>query len=161
LLGADVLRRAWPRGGVLAAFLPLATIGLAMLAFPEINGRQTESSSNFPLMEINYLAIPKEAERPAIVLFRYDTGKGYRQYDQEPVYNWDAAWPDDAPIIRAHDLGDAENARLFSYYATSQPERRVYRFDRGTMSLNFLGRVTELAAAHPVQPSVAPRSGGR
>jgi hypothetical protein len=30
-------------------------------------------------------------------------------------------WPDDAPIIRAHDLGE-RNAELFRYYAARKPQ---------------------------------------
>ena len=64
----------------------------------------------------------------------------------EPVYNIDVAWPDDARAVRAHDLGDALNAKLFLYYAAYQPDRAVYRYDRGDETLTHLGSVAELAA---------------
>ncbi|MDB5301841.1 MAG: hypothetical protein JWO87_3504, partial [Phycisphaerales bacterium] len=67
---------------------------------------------------------------------------------EEPVYNTDVAWPDDAPVIRAHDLGDARNREIYAYYARTQPECMFYRFDpQATPSLKELGRARDLAPA--------------
>jgi hypothetical protein len=79
--------------------------------------------------------------RPAIVLFRYVRGVST---DEEPVYNTDVAWPDDAAVIRAHDRGE-ENAKLFDYYAQRQPQRWIYLYNRGDDSLIELGKVRDLA----------------
>jgi hypothetical protein len=76
------------------------------------------------------------------VLFRYTSGTSSPH--EEPVYNVDVTWPVDARIIRAHDLGD-RNVELFRYYADRQPERNVYRFDRATGELTFLGKAADLA----------------
>ena len=66
----------------------------------------------------------------------------------EPVYNWDARdWPDDAPIIRAHDLGPQRNGELFRYYAQHQPGRQVWYVDRLENRLTYGGVVKDLAAA--------------
>ena len=44
----------------------------------------------------NYFQMPKLVKQPAIVLYRFGpTEKPW----EEPVYNWDVLWPDDAPII--------------------------------------------------------------
>jgi hypothetical protein len=144
LLGSRAVQRAWP-GPVTQTFLPLAIVGLSLLGWPEINGHHTESTAGMSLMEMNYTALPHAVEAPAIVLFTFDTPAAVHE---EPVYNWNVAWPDDAPIIRAHDLGDRENVKLYKYYAARQPDRRVYLFDRATRALKPLGRVADLAV-HP------------
>lgn len=144
LLGRQVLTRAWPARGAMAVFCTLAVLMLSLISFPEINGRHTEATS-FPIMEMNYFVIPKQVQAPAVVLFRYAPRS---PYDQEPVYNWDVAWPDDAPIIRAHDLGDEQDRELFQYYAKLQPQRGIYRFDRGTMTLQYLGIARDIASQH-------------
>jgi hypothetical protein len=90
------------------------------------------------------------SESHAIVLFSFDLEGGssdiVQKISQEPVYNTDVAWPDDAPLIRAHDLGE-RNVELFRYYAQRDPTRRVYRFSRRTGELQDLGQVRELAVA--------------
>ena len=67
----------------------------------------------------------------------------------DPVYNTDVAWSDDAPIIRARDL-DGRNEPLYRYYAAEQPDRVVYLYDRAKESagqdpLQRLGTVQELS----------------
>jgi hypothetical protein len=63
-------------------------------------------------------------------------------------------WPDDAPIIRAHDLGHA-NRQLYAYYAQRQPNRMVYHFDRTAGRLSPpLGNVADLAQS-PTPPIVS------
>jgi hypothetical protein len=81
-------------------------------------------------------------------LFRFDANDSDPHV--EPVYNADVAWPDDAPVIRAHDLG-VRNRALFAYYGRVAPDRRVYRYDRiergGEPVLTYLGTAGELAEA--------------
>jgi hypothetical protein len=60
------------------------------------------------------------------VLFTYPE---HGNYNEEPVYNIDVPWPDDAAVIRAHDLGPAKNQEIFDYYARTQPDRTFYQFD--------------------------------
>lgn len=81
---------------------------------------------------------------PAIVLFTPPPGG--KALHLELVYNDDVAWPDDAPVIRAHDRGP-DNRILYEYYAQHQPDRWVWRFDRQTGQLVKLGRVRELASS--------------
>jgi hypothetical protein len=95
------------------------------------------------------LALEREIARlptgeRAIVLVRYDASA---IPEQEVVYNVDTAWPDDARVIRAHDLGPERDVELYRYYAGRQPERSVYRFDRKDLSFVRLGTVKELDAA--------------
>jgi hypothetical protein len=49
------------------------------------------------------------------------------------------AWPDDATVIRAHDLG-ARNQELIDYYARVSPGRWVYLYDKSTRELVSLGK---------------------
>src|SRR4029079_921041 len=62
-------------------------------------------------------------QRPAVVLFGTPPDLW-----TEMVYNTDVASPDDAPIIRAHDLG-LRDAELIDYYGQRQPDRTIYQFD--------------------------------
>ena len=78
---------------------------------------------------------------PAVVLFRFSP---HASEHFEPVYNIDVAWPDDAPIVRAHDLGE-RNIEIFRYYAARQPNREFYRFDLSDYTLRDLGSAKNLA----------------
>jgi hypothetical protein len=86
-------------------------------------------------------------KKPAIVLFTFNPETD--DTHAEPVYNTETANPDDALIIRAHDLGPARNQELFRYYANKSPDRAVYRYDlskHGTReALTYLGTSRELA----------------
>jgi hypothetical protein len=86
--------------------------------------------------------ISENIHSPAIVLF---TEPGVdEQIHFEPVYNDNVAWPDDAPVVRAHDLG-VRNVELFRYYARLGQNRDVWRYDRRSWSLSHVGRVADLA----------------
>jgi hypothetical protein len=97
-----------------------------------------------PLLRVLEHLEATEVRAPAIILIRYSPQSSFHV---EPVYNISTSNPDDARIIRAHDLGPARNAVLFQYYANRQPNRTVYLFDRATASLTSLGNVRDLAAA--------------
>ena len=79
--------------------------------------------------------------RRALVLFRYWS---QRYIHEEPVYNTTTAWPDDARIIRAQDLGP-QNHKLLEYYAKIQPDREVFLFDEESKTYQQLGTVAQLA----------------
>jgi hypothetical protein len=87
------------------------------------------SDETFPspiLRYVNeYLPYREDLQKPAVILFTYHPGG---KFSEEPVYNTDVAWPDDAPIIRAHDLG-ARNQEIFNYYARVKPDVTFYQFD--------------------------------
>jgi hypothetical protein len=88
------------------------------------------------------------SERNAIILFKFDFDANtpdIKQFiSQEPVFNTDVAWPDDASVIRAHDLG-SRDIELFRYYAARSPDRKVYLFSRSTGQVQDLGLVKDLA----------------
>lgn len=150
----DVTRRLSGRVGHAATvFVTLALAALGLGNLPELSGSEDDPVA-WPTMYFNYERLAREVEAPAVVLFRF---RPPATFHEEPVYNVDAAWPDDAPIVRAHDLGP-RNREIIEYYARRQPGRRFYRFDRGDGSLTPLGTAAELAgdpgpATVPVRPT--------
>ena len=91
-----------------------------------------------PYLKVVSQVMRQNLEEPAVVLFAYQPGGNFRE---EPVYNTDVAWPDDATIIRAHDLGKVRNQAIFDYYARTQPERTFYSFDRSRPPEEMLKRL--------------------
>ncbi len=77
------------------------------------------------------------------MLVRYQPGDNTHD---EPVYNAGVAWPDDAPVIVAHDLGP-RNIELLAYYERTNPGRNYYLFDRATLQLQGPGTASDLARA--------------
>jgi hypothetical protein len=156
LLGAgelpSLLPARWAARG--ATFLALALAGLAVFGLRQFDPADPDDLFPAPFIEQVDAQLATLAHRPAIVLFAYD---GHRDVNEEPVYNPSVAWPDDADVIRAHDLGPARDAELFRYYAERQPGRYVYRYDEhaGRLTplgtLTPLGVVTELARHPPVR----------
>jgi hypothetical protein len=91
--------------------------------------------------------LPTMVQQPALGLYQFHP-RG--DPHDEPVYNVDVAWPDDATLIRAHDRSPEQNQRLFSYYAQRQPDRQVYLVDRARVrdpdyKPQSLGRIADLA----------------
>jgi hypothetical protein len=145
----DAARRAFPAvQTVLTVFGTLAIAALGVGQLPEV-ARTQDDPVTWPLMYFNYEVLPRQVTAPAVVLFRYSPTSSYHE---EPVYNVDVAWPDDAPVIRAHDLGP-RNREIIEYFARRQPGRRFYRFDRGDGTLTPLGTAAELAAGPGTAPA--------
>ena len=143
LLGKQWLERlARKRSGVANAVLSLGVVAACASALPGIDREVIDDGYLAPTMWFSYAQAPKDVQKPAIILFRYRAGDNV---NEEPVYNVDVANPDDAPIIRAHDLGPQRNQKLFDYYAARQPQRFVYLYDRSSRTLLPLGNVAELA----------------
>ena len=149
VIGIHAVAAAWPTSRVRSA-LSAAMLATCVLILPEYNvlspGHKTGDetvSSPFMVMAKQQLPQADDLKKPAILLFTYRFGD---PLIDEPVYNSDVAWPDDAAVIYAHDLGP-RNIELFRYYAERQPERVVYRIDRVT-GLTELKTVRELVAEH-------------
>ena len=142
LAAKEVLQRTWPTiAHPLGVIFVTAVIALSVAALPELDPVRRDQWFSAPLLrriDRDLAAI----DRPAIVLFTYDPD---RLVHEEPVFNTDAAWPDDAKVIRAHDLGDADNRPLIAYYAARAPARAVYRYDEKTRQLTYLDAATELS----------------
>ena len=91
---------------------------------------------------------------PSVVFFGYNLDG---DFDDEPVYNIETAWPDDARVVRAHDFGPERNMALVRYSAQRQPERHVYLYDQATKQLHALGPAKALLAAHDAaKPTTQP-----
>ncbi len=145
LLGLWRLLARWRRHRQIA--VPLAVLAVLVLcagSVPELNGYVADTNERFSIARVT--AALELVRKPAVVLFHYDPR---REVHEEPVYNGDVAWPDEAPIIRAHDLGQ-RNIEIFCYFAASQPQRRFYVYDEGMERLSYLGTAEELARqTHP------------
>jgi hypothetical protein len=138
LLAGEVLRKRFP---ATATALALSIAAIAIGSLPELHGARDHFIQTPYLSDVNEKLAHLE-HKPAVVLFRYQSNT--TDVHEEPVFNVDTAWPDDAPIIRAQDLGP-QNHRIFQYYARRQPQRFFYRYDRATTELTPLGWAQDLA----------------
>lgn len=130
LMGWDSLERTWPtlRSGIRAAMVLMLTV-LSISLLPEFNpGTDPELGIFQGEREIDH-RLALLPQRPAVVLFRFNPNT--YSFHADPVYNDSVAWPDDALIVRARDLGDERNWKLFRYYAQRQPDRTFYIYDLG------------------------------
>jgi hypothetical protein len=141
LIGARVLRETSNKTGrFFDVALTLLIAGSAVAALPQWSPADEDVFKADLLKNVDQ-KLGQLPHLPAVVLFTYDPR---RNTHEEPVFNADVAWPDDAPIIRAHDLGPANQA-IFNYYAAREPSRYFYRFDESTQRLECLGKAGELA----------------
>jgi hypothetical protein len=141
--------------------LSAAVLTLALSALPPLNRKVRDDAFDRKTMFLVARELPKRVRQPALVLFTFHPRDNVHE---EPVYNFDVAWPDDAPIIRAHNLDYEKNRKLVKYYAQRQPQRHVYVVDRAEiLSPKYLGTVGELWAQLQAedatsQPATAPAS---
>ncbi len=145
VLGCKAIAGAFPG---LQGMLVLALLAIAATSTHELNAAVDDESFPSPVLRFAAEQLPQLVHRPAVVLFRFDPANNIAE---EPVYNTDSAWPDNAPLIRAHDLG-TRNTEIFHYYANLQPNRWFYRFDRKTNILLPLGTARDLAASAAPTP---------
>jgi hypothetical protein len=145
-LGISAIARAWPRARSriwTAAFI--FVIGLMFTRASEAMQMVNALAFHNGLLQS---ANDRQAEltakgQPAVILFHRTPNI---IADFEPVYNTATAWPEDATVIRAHDLGN-QNWEIFQYYATHGPDRAFYWFDENNPGkpLVYLGMASELA----------------
>lgn len=128
----------WRRGA--AVFAPLGTVAVAVGSWPLVNDRSVSRDTEFSEFRAIDQMIAELPQKPAAVLFRWSEQLSLHV---EPVYNTDVAWPDDAEIVRAHDLGP-RNSKLVEYYAKRQPQRHLYIYDRAQQTRTHLGTVAEV-----------------
>jgi hypothetical protein len=79
----------------------------------------------------------------AVVLYKWDSTRNWKE---EPVCNSDVAWPDDAEVVRAHDLGPRD-VEIINYYAGLQPDRMFFLWDEKADTLTKLGSAADLRQA--------------
>jgi hypothetical protein len=159
VLGGEAIAAAWPRfADAVRSSFTLGVVTLALLSTYELNPvttlldrdeasrrRHAIDDETFPSerMRTIHTQLPQLVRAPAVVLFQYRPGDNVIE---EFVYNNRAAWPDDQPIVRAHDLGDARNVEIVRYFAERQPDRTFYRYVRATGELTPLGPARGLLA---------------
>ena len=144
LAAKRVIETTWIGGDFptrLSVAMTAGVLAIAGTVMPEVNSVRRDQVFDAPLLRLVDAKLAG-ISGGAIVLFKFDPD---RSLHEEPVYNIETAWPDDARVIRAHDLGDITNRTLFAYYAKRSPERIVYRFDEKEESLELLGKVAVLA----------------
>jgi 4-amino-4-deoxy-L-arabinose transferase-like glycosyltransferase len=129
--------------------LPLSIAALALTSWKTFNRLAFDDPMSGGSIATLNQTLDTIHDEKALVLFRFDEK---RLIDAEPVYNADVAWPDEAQIIRAHDLSAELTSKIIAYYAQRSPERIVYRYDEGTGVLARLGSAGELARG-PASPS--------
>lgn len=142
LLAIRVLPQLLPRfAPAIQTIVMLLLVSLAILALPELHRTDRDSFFNTTVHPDVNRKLAALEQTPAVVLFRFDENQSL---EEEPVYNWTVAWPDDAAVVRAHDLGD-RNIEIFRYYAKRQPQRAFYLYDRADGSIRYLGMAEDLA----------------
>ena len=120
-----------------------ALVIVALASLPELNPRVGDDMIFAPKTTLIRRWIADAVRAPAVVLVRYEPGENTHD---EPVYNATVAWPDDAPVIVAHDLGP-RNAELLAYYERVSPGRNYYLIDRATLKPQGPGDAGDLARA--------------
>ena len=156
-LAIGTMAETWPRHRrAIATVLALVVGSLAVTAMPRFRAGLEDQIWAWPVMTAVHVDLPRLVKTPAVVLFPYHVGDNPHE---EPVYNVDVAWPDDAPIIHVQDFGPERDQELAAYYARTQPDRNFYRFDRRDGTLTPLGKPAEFLAR--LRAEVAAKSGGR
>jgi len=141
LLAAKVLAGAWKsRQRMVDVGLSLFMAAMAIASLPQWAPFDEDVFKADLLVSVNR-QIADLPHRPAVVLFTYDP---HRNTHEEPVYNPDVAWPDDAEVIRANDRGPLNQA-IFDYYSRHQPRRFFYRFNERDRTLHPLGTAVQLS----------------
>jgi uncharacterized membrane protein YhaH (DUF805 family) len=132
--GTIELSKEWARFARVGIALLIA--GLSLAALPNWWNQAAEDVYDAHLLADVAQKLAALPHQRAVVFFKYDPR---RNMNEEPVYNADAAWPDDAPVIRLHDLG-AMDSQAIQYYAQRQPDRVFYWYDEATGRLTATPR---------------------
>ncbi|HEV2293835.1 MAG TPA: hypothetical protein VGR35_08255 [Tepidisphaeraceae bacterium] len=150
VLGAQRIAAMWkePAAKRKAERVMVAVLVVVALAsLPEVNPRVRDDRMFGTTSTIIRSFVRPRVTAPAVVLVRYREDENPHD---EPVYNSNVAWPDEAAIILAHDLGP-RNMEIIEYFARMEPQRRFYLFDRDKLlqrkdlPLRELGTAGELA----------------
>ena len=143
VIGSEQVILTWPRRReFLSAAMFLLIAGLSVVSLPEVQPSIHDEWEAAEVVRADQI-LSHIADTRALVFVRYEPGC---RIIQEPVYNTETAWPDDARVVRVHDRGVVLNNAVYRYYAQRQPDRMAYRYDRRTASLSRLGGVAQLAA---------------
>jgi hypothetical protein len=147
------------RAAMIRTMIGLGIVALALTWMPMFN-----RIIHDPYFEARELAtinanLEREVRGPAVVVFHFDShaptgGMGVANNpSEEPVFNSQVIWPDDAEVIRARDLNrdmsaigkpNDLNAPLYAYYARLSPLRVFYLYDRADGKVRRLGTGQEM-----------------
>src|ERR1700728_2826562 len=142
------------RAGMIRSMMGLAIIALSLAAMPQFNRLVHDRYFNYTELEQIDNDLAANVTAPAVVIFHFNPATN--NPSEEPVFNPDVAWPDDAAIIRVRDLnadvsavgqpGDLDQP-LYYYYSRIDPARVFYLYDRGSGNerLKRLGTADVLA----------------
>jgi len=157
------------RAAMIRTMMGLAMIGLTLANLPQLDRIIHDQYFETPELEQIDRDLAVGVSPPAVVLFHYNWNasiggkKVTNNPSVEPVFNAGVVWPDEAPVIRAHDLnaevsaigkpGDRDRP-LYEYYSRIDPRRVFYLYDRGGENerLRRLGTATEMAIKAAVAP---------
>jgi 4-amino-4-deoxy-L-arabinose transferase-like glycosyltransferase len=155
LLGMRALERHAGRfRPTLTAVFALAVLAAMIVALPEVNPVKAAPDPVVVTPRDVDRAVRRVTQGRAVVLLRYDPSNGSRMR----TFNLDVAWPDDAPIVKALDLGERDG-EIIRYYAKLQPDREFFLYDFADDSMTRLGNVKGLATQSspvPPRPPVTP-----
>jgi Dolichyl-phosphate-mannose-protein mannosyltransferase len=136
------------RAAMIRTMLGLSMIALSLAAMPQFNRLVHDRYFNYAELDRIDNDLAANVVAPAVVMFHFNPATN--NPSEEPVFNPDVAWPDDAAIIRVRDLntdisaighpGDRDRP-LYEYYSRVAPTRVFYLYDRsgGTEKLKRLG----------------------
>lgn len=145
LIPIHVLGRTGPLDRAVArTVLGIIIAGFAIESWPIAD--HLVADSYFTLSETEQIDqdLAAKVVPPAVVMFHFNTSGGPADYPwdnshEEPVYNSDYIWPDDAPVVRVHDLNSETSAighpgdrdlPLYEYFEETAPKRVFYLYDR-------------------------------
>ena len=142
ILGLRQLQLAFPRLRYSITAMLLATCVTGLWEINQLVERNPAKQISDEALNSGLLRRAHDtlAGERAIVLFKFDPNGNWKA---EPVYNTDVAWPDDAEVIRAHDLGDRDR-ELIDYYGKLQPERALFIWDPARDEVRRVGSVGQL-----------------
>ncbi|MGD0461813.1 MAG: hypothetical protein ABSB74_04920 [Tepidisphaeraceae bacterium] len=127
LMSSAAIQKSWPRADRLNAFVLLCIVAISLPMVWPLQPAPPVVPSNAADQRPANALLAHLPMTPAVVLFRFDPAVASAHDD--PVYNDTVAWPDDAPVIRARDLGPERDRVIYRYYAQRQPDRVFYIYD--------------------------------
>jgi hypothetical protein len=127
LMASETVRRAWLRTSRPYIFILFCIFTISITTLWPVKSLPAVAPGTAADQRPANALLAQLSQTPAVVLFRFDP-KVTSAHD-DPVYNDTVAFPDDAPVIRARDLGPEQDRAIYRYYAQRQPNRVFYIYD--------------------------------
>lgn len=129
LMGLESLARAFPARNRATTFFLIWISCSSATAIWRLTARPQLDPTSAPDQRPASRLLANLPITPAVVLFRFDPDQRIDSFNDDPVYNDTVAFPDNAPVVRARDLGPEKNRDIIRYYAQHQPDRVFYIYD--------------------------------